>query len=546
MKNIIIIFLSLLISIIVFNIYIFLPLDWDTSYELIKMYYNEIWNNYNHHQFVVPYLKFFFNIFSFIDNDYKRFAIIFFFHYFLSLIVLWEIIKLFSKNFLFNLIYFISFSISGILLFLVLTFEDSVLTLPYYLLSFYFFILFYEKKQTRLIIISAIVSGFSVSVNSSDFFFVVSVLGFFLVMILNDIIFEKKINKFYIYIFIIYFIIFSFTLLLLLLIKSHLGRENLFFLISETFVSPYKRYSFLIGESGITLPRFIKTFNALSFILIQDTRFLTQFNINIVLYNFIILSVQVYAIWLLRHYKPIIAIVFVLFINIFLLVTSDENAINERLISSIFIFIIMIKSPKKWIPIFFSLLFFYSTFNLKNHHLQNETNDLIFKISKYRVVYVPIYHFYNEKFIQKLNKKEIQNDRLINSSSMPIIALSQLIFNNECYIYNPYDITFPYLPKNCKVINKINENITNKDLSDIYIDPYLLDIIHNKTWTCDDLKNYLKQCNHTLKSYITKKSDFFDEHFINQSCNSISIDCVQKVQFSCNYIYYCQKSFLEK
>ncbi|GIX43559.1 MAG: hypothetical protein KatS3mg129_3292 [Leptospiraceae bacterium] len=342
MKNIIKIFIiiySLLLCIIIFYKNQFLPLDFDTAIEVTKMYHNEIWNNYNHHQYVIPYMKIFFYLFSFINNEYHRFIIIFLFHFFLTLIVLWYIIEYFSKHTLLNIFYFISLSISGFILFLILTFEDSILTLSYYLLAFYFFILFYDTNQLKYLIYSGLISGFSVSINSSDFFLVFGICGFFGTLILYEYLKYKKLNVQTIRNFIIYISCFFGILILLLLIKSLIGGESFSVLLKDTFASPHEKYSNILGKFGITKERIIKTINMFSYFIIQDTRFLVQFHQNIILYDLILICILLYSIVKLKNYKPIIAILFILFINIYILITSDENAINERLLSyDIFIF----------------------------------------------------------------------------------------------------------------------------------------------------------------------------------------------------------------
>ncbi len=128
------------------------------------------------------------------------------------------------------------------------------------------------------------------------------------------------------------------------------------------------------------------------------------------------------------------------------------------------------------------------------------------------------------------------------------MGLSQLLIKNECYIYNPYTITLPYLPKNCKVFSDITfiHLSANKNLSNVYIDPYLIDLIENKKWNCNDFKEYLHTCNTVLSNYQSTKKNFFQDSMIEHACNLFFIPCVQKVQFSCNFSYYCQFDYLQK
>jgi hypothetical protein len=71
-----------------------------------------------------------------------------------------------------------------------------------------------------------------------------------------------------------------------------------------------------------------------------------------------------------------------------------------------------------------------------------------------------------------------------------------------------------------------------------------MDLHNNIHWDCDNLKVFLKDCNQSLLPYLPKKQVFFKEELIKNSCNYFSIDCVQKIRFSCNYTYYCQKDYL--
>jgi len=264
---------ALLVCIILYYFDFFFLLDFDTATQIIKMYHNEIWTNYPHHQLIIPYYKLFFELLSFIENDYSKFITIFLIHYFFGLIVLWYIIEFFSQNHWISFLFYISISISGIVLHNILTWEDGIITFPYYLLSFYLFVLFYDTKKRKFLILSAILSAFSVSINSSDFFLVVSITSFFGTLFIFDLIKNKNLNNPNIFYLLIYLASFFSILLVLLSIKSYISKESLIDLIHYTFISPHIMYNEFLGEFGITLPRIIKTINLFSFILIQDTRF---------------------------------------------------------------------------------------------------------------------------------------------------------------------------------------------------------------------------------------------------------------------------------
>lgn len=540
LANFLIILYSFTLSFILFKINFFLPIDFDTAMQITKLYHNEVWDSYPHHQFIVFYYSIFFNLFSFIENEYSRFLIIFFIHYSFALIILWNLIQFLSKNLFLNLIYFISISISGIFLYLILTQEDCIITLPFYFLSFYLFLLFYESKKALYLIFSASLSGFSTSINSSDFFLSFSIGSFFITMTFYS--FFKKDKKefqFYLKNFINYFLFFSITLLALLMIKSLISKISFFTILQQTFLSPYEIYRNVLGEYGINIQRVIKTFNSFSYILLQEPKLLEQFYLKVLIYDLIIFFVLFHLLFQIRNYKPFIVTIFLLGINFYLLLTSDENAINERFINSFFIFLIILRTKRLLAPIFFSILFFISTFNLKNYSLQKETKDIIHSISTKNKSYISIYYFYNPSILEKYNLNQIDKDGLLRSSSGPILGLSNMILNNDCWLYNPYS-HIPYIPKNCKNFNNLNE-IPLQLNRDFYIDPYLLELKNNVVWNCSRLSEFLKECNQKLKNYIPKKFDFFSEKFTSNSCDYFDPECSQKIQFSCNYLYYCKK-----
>jgi len=260
----------------------------------------------------------------------------------------------------------------------------------------------------------------------------------------------------------------------------------------------------------------------------------------------VIILILIYAVWTIRDYKPLVVILIVLFINIYILLTSNETAINERLFNTIFLFIILIKS-KRWIIILFSIIFLYSIFNLKNFTLSNEIKDKIIEISHKERAYLSIYHFYNEKYIQKLSDQKNQitdysilSGFLAKNTHVPTLGIAHLKLNNNCFIYIPYKKHIPYLPPNCKVIYEINKDILSESENpNIYIDPFLKEYFNSYKWSCEDLKSYLKNCNNILRHY-TSSNQPLNENFINNACNIFSRECVQKYQFYCNYLYYCR------
>lgn len=537
--NYLIILYSIILSFLLFKFNFFLTIDFDTAMQITKLYHNEVWDSYPHHQFIILYYSIFFNLFSFIKNEYSKFLIIFLIHYSFSLIILWNLIQFLSKNLFLNLIYFFSISISGIFLYLILTQEDCIITLPFYFLSFYLFLLFYESKKTLYLILSAILSGFSTSINSSDFFLPLSISLFFIILTLYYFFKrDKKEFQFYLQNFTIYFLFFSVVLLSLLLIKSMISKISFYTFLKETFSSPYEMYSNILGEYGVNIRRIIKTLNAFSYILLQEPKLLEQFYFKILIYDLIILFILFYSFIQIKDYKPFIIVIFLLGINFYLLLTSDENAINERFINSFFIFIIILRSKKIFVPTFFSILFFISVFNLKNYSLQKETKDIIHHLSAKNKSYISIYYFYDSNILEKYNSNQIDKNKLLRNSAGPNLGLMHLLLTKECWIYNPYS-NIPYLPKKCKNFKDLNEISLELNM-DIYVDPYLTELKNKIEWNCSRLSEFLMECNQKLKNYIPNGKNFFSENFILNSCKYFDPSCSQKIQFSCNYLYYCQ------
>ncbi len=518
----------------------FLQIDFDTSIEITKMYHNEIFNIYPHHQGIVFYYKVFFVLFSFVQNEYQRFIYIFMIHYFVALIILWKIIETFSKNFLLNLLYFISISISGIFLYLLFSLEDSIITLPYYFLSFYLFILFTKNQKYYNLILSGLLSGFSVSINSSDFFLSFGILAYYFFKTL--LLFAKKNQnyKFYAKAFLYYFFSFAIVLGILLFIKAIVSKSSFFDVIKYTFISPHSMYKELLGDFGITKSRIIKTLNAFSFMLLQDPKLFTQLNYKIILIDIFIFLIFIFSFWELREEQSFYVVLIIISINFFILITSDELAINERLVNGFFIFILLLKSKRKFYAILFSLIFIHSLFNLKNFFSSKEPYDKLFLLAKKEKILINIYYFYNPKLVDLYIHKKIDNDFLLRSSYGPNVGLANLILRNQCYIYSPYKVEFPYIPKHCKLIHDLNQIQENQF---DFFDPYLKEKKANFRWDCKKLQNFLLECNQILNSYIPSKKPFFSDHMIENACQYFEPDCCQKIQYFCNFLYYCKPSF---
>ncbi|MFN3604685.1 MAG: hypothetical protein ACK4UJ_08255 [Leptonema sp. (in: bacteria)] len=537
-SNVVIYFYAGFISFVIYKINIYLALDFDTAMQITKMYHNEIFDLYPHHQWIVFYYSIFFKIFYFIDNDYNRLIFIFLFHYSSALVVLWRILRLLNQNRIINMIYFISISISGTFLFLILSQEDSIITLPYYFLAFYFFLLFYEKRKIRYISLSGFLSGFSTTINSSDFFLTFGILVFFILIILTKLFKKEKDYDFFLKGFLFYSFSFLMVLSFLLLIKAIILKNSFFVILQQTFSSPHSQYRELLGEFGITLERVIKTINVFSFILFQNPKFWTQFHYHILAVDIFILFMVFYSLWSIRSYKPVYAVLGTLLINLYIIITSNEIALNERLISSFFIFLIILKSKKKWFLLIYTLLFVSSSFNLKNFYLYNETYDKFKEIAKKEKIYISVYYFYSPKVIEKYIQKKLNQKQLLESSSGIILGLGNLILKNECFIYNPYPIQIPYLPKNCKVFHDL-QKIYNYNTKEQFTDPYLIELKNQILWSCQELQNYLMECNQTFKNFIPNQRDFFSEKVKERACSLYDVDCSQKIQIFCNYLFYC-------
>ncbi len=172
--RIIIILYILVLSLILYYLmvikFFFLPLDFDFGLQILRIYHHHPFESYNHHQLLIPYQKMFLSLAKmFVDHPFKQFTLIYVVHYALSLFILWQIIAFISPHhFILNLAYFISISISGIFLFLILSFTDKILTLWLYFLSFLLFLKSYDRKHNLFFLsVSAILSAIATSINST-------------------------------------------------------------------------------------------------------------------------------------------------------------------------------------------------------------------------------------------------------------------------------------------------------------------------------------------------------------------------------------------
>ncbi len=534
-------------------------LDFDSGIQWTEIVVTKnIWIEYPHHPYILIILNLFKSLIVFPEDLISRTILIYILFYSAGIMGFSFIVSLFPiKSFESKLIIILT-SISPCLLYQLRSLEDNLIGFPFLVWAVYYFINYIHKPETKNIILASIFSALSMVIGLTYIGWVGGLgLGFYVFPFFTSGDGRWKIamkNA----------IIYGFwTLSLIILLsfmKDYASSKEFFYTLKLFSKSPYELYCSLVSQFSISLLGI--SWSILSTILAifgLDTFMATSQSIKIYIVFFVISIGFIYVSYSNFKKKSIyfplcIVILFVATFNMAYIVTSLENTYYERgdwVVLALPLFLILLMLELDWKYKNSILLFFIviplSSYLYFQRNVSGEYKDMIY-VKKNFITY-----FYDYSYFLEFGKEDSISDhskkilgKLCKESefkeSYSSIGMINLVFENNCYIYNSEK--YPEFPTKCNYIN------TKEDLSRIVNNspkPYLQTLLKYKTGElsdtpdCNTLLDQIKTCSSLLTQATPKVQKKLQESILN-ICNanpSASLQCLTKYRDSCRPFNGC-------